>query len=301
MQAIAIDTGATKISVAVIDDAANIHYKKRFANPRIGPLILESYHAIISEILAEFSIDAIGIGTGGQIDPQNGSVIASSNIYKQYDKLEIKKDLEGFFNIPTSVDNDGRVALYGEKWVGAVKEYKNVAAIILGTGVGGGLLINGEIYYGNGYRAGEIGHSILHPGGVLCLCGQEGCAEQYISASALWRELNKKKGYKTAQDGYDFFEILKKGDEDAKSVLDLFVENLAVCCVNITNILAPEAILLGGGLSEVSECWWEQFQQSYYAKINPNIIKTDLLLALKGNDAALFGAARIAFKALDKA
>jgi len=312
----AIDTGGTKIAGAAVDENGNILYRLSYPNTgRTGPFILDTYERIVGDLQKKFQISAIGIGTGGRIDPRDGTVIYATSVYKDYIGLSIGTIMTKRCAVPTAVDNDCRVAVCGERWKGAAQGYASVFGIILGTGAGGGFIQGGSIVPGAAFGAGEIGHLVLHPGGKLCDCGQRGCAEQYISGTALWQAYNSKAGGGGAgggrsagggaggggreiTSGYEFFQLLGDSDPIAQSIMDDFTVDLATCAVSVSNLLSPQAILVGGGLIDTADIWWERFTSAYSEYGNDHCRKTVLLKAATGNNAALLGAACIAFERL---
>lgn len=301
MQVIAIDTGGTKIAGALVDSAGNILQKVQFPNEgRCGTFIMNTYRRIIEELGKNGGYDAVGIGAGGRIAAQTGKVLYAVDIYQDYIGLEIKKTLEMEFQKPVFVTNDCRAALLGEVWQGGACGYEKVLALILGTGVGGGFLYNGELLDGNKGGLGEFGHMILHPGGHLCKCGQKGCVEQYLSGTALWHNYNTLQNEEQIHSGYEFFRLLEEGNSAAARVLENFTEDLAVCLVNLANAFDPDAILLGGGLIDVHSFWWDEMQKKFRSYGNIHVKSLPLLAARNGNGAALIGAAKFAFDGLSR-
>ena len=296
MIAAAIDTGGTKINGAAVDEEGNILKKIRIENTgRTGAFIMDAYRKILRELTEAFPIKAVGIGAGGRIDERAGKVLYAVGIYQDYIGLPMKQLLEEEFQLPTAVTNDCRAGLIGEKWKGSAAGYENVTGIILGTGVGGGVIDHHRILEGAFSGFGEIGHMILHPGGRLCTCGQRGCAEQYISGTALWQIYNERSGSASLSSGYEFFGRVQHNDGIALEVLKEFQLDLASCAVSCANLLDPEVILIGGGLADTADYWWDGFT-AYYREIgNQHTQNQKLILAARGNDAALLGAARIAF------
>ena len=306
----AIDTGGTKIAGAAVDGDGDILYHLSYPNTgRNGVFILDTCEQIVRDLQKRFQISAIGIGTGGRIDPNGGTVVYATEVYKDYTGLSIGKIMAERCALPAAVDNDCRAAVYGECWKGAARGYDDIFGIFLGTGVGGGYILDGCLVHGAGFGAGEAGHLILHPGGKLCECGQKGCAEQYISGTALWQSYNSKaKCAETAiknkaggaeiTSGHEFFQLLRGLDPVAQSIMDEFTVDLAVCAVSLSNLLSPQVILIGGGLIDTADMWWERFISAYYESGNAHCRNTVILRAATGNNAALLGAARIAFERL---
>jgi len=292
---IAIDTGATKIAAAVVSDSGDILASMQLPNTgRSGPSIIEAYLMIITEFQKSFPISAVGIGAGGRVDPLDGKVLFATDIYTDYIGISIGTEVTKQCGLPTFVDNDCRVAVYGEYWKGSAKGFEDVFGIILGTGVGGGYIQNGKPVYGSGFSAGEIGHAILHPNGKACLCGQHGCVEQYLSGTALWESYNSIAENNTISSGYEFIELLDSEDTIAKIVMETFIQDLAVCTVSVANLISPDAILFGGGVMDTANRWWKRFEEVYLSTGSTHCRSVKLLRAETGNNAALLGAAWIA-------
>lgn len=295
----AIDTGGTKISGAAVDENGTILKKIRIENSgRSGPFIMDAYRRILTELQKDFPLDAIGIGAGGRIDEKQGTVLYAVGIYTDYIGLPIRRLLEQEFHLPTAVTNDCRAALAGEQWLGAAVGCQNVTGIILGTGLGGGVISRGHLLPGSFGGLGEIGHMLLHPGGRPCTCGQSGCAEQYLSGTALWKSYNQRLGWDALHSGYEFFELIGKRDKTALAILESFQKDLASLSVTLANLLDPELILIGGGLADTASCWWDGFLEHYHRIGNLHTQNQRLALASRGNDAPLLGAAHLAFQAL---
>lgn len=253
-------------------------------------------------------IAAIGAGIPGMIESSSGTVLYSNNLgwvkveFVRLLKQELKKD------IPIYISNDANVAALGESGFGAAKGYKDSILITLGTGVGGGVIINDKIFAGNKGAGAELGHMVIKIGGEKCTCGRRGCFESYCSATALIRETVKAMqrdnnsqlweiccgkvdnvNGKTAFDGY-------YTDKTAKTVVDNYINHLAEGLCNLANIFRPQAILLGGGISKQGEMLInmvkKKFDKSLYGtKLGPQV---DIKLASLRNDAGFLGAVALA-------
>ncbi|MDR1651002.1 MAG: ROK family protein [Synergistaceae bacterium] len=286
----ALDVGGAKIAAAAVDEDGKILHRTRYANEGGGAFVLDVCGRAVRGLMERFDISAVGISTVGHVEPAAGRIEFAVNI-EGYAGVAMGDEMRERTGLPAAVGNDGRMALFGERWKGAAQGCGDIFGVVLGTGVGGGYVTGGVPVYGAGYAAGEIGHSILYPGGYPCPCGQNGCAEQYISGSALWKNYNRRAGAHLISSGHDFFKLLEEGGGTARDVLADFVSDLASCAVSIANILAPEAIIFGGGLMDTSDRWWESFKESYLKQGNPRVRVTRLVKAALGNDAALIGAA----------
>lgn len=293
----AIDTGGTKIAGAAVNHNGEILYKVRHPNTkRTGSFILETYAAIVEELRERHLVEAVGIGAGGRIDSAQGRVISAVDLYDDYIGLDIRKHIEEATGLPVVVDNDCRMALYGERWVGAASGIRDMVGVILGTGVGGGMIMADTPLLGNNGGAGEVGHILLHPGGRRCGCGQNGCAEQYVSGTALWRIYNDLIGEPAIASGQEFFKRYTEGDGRAAEILFRFSRDLADFAISLANLMDPEAILVGGGLADTADHWWEEFLTYYRERGSQYVQNIQLLRAQRGNDAALLGAAWLALR-----
>lgn len=298
MNVIAIDSGGTKIVGSVVDHEGNILAQKRHENTgQSGDFFVDTYRRIIGEYKEAFDAKAAAIGCNGRIDIKNGIVLDCAKKYPNWINRPIKAELEAQFGLPVHVDNDCRMGIEGEIWLGAAKGYRSVVGLMIGTGIGGGVAFDGDFVYGACYGAGEIGHTILHPGGRLCNCGQRGCAEMYVSGTALWKGYNMLSGKESMTSGYEFFQAHEKGDGIAKEVLDEFVSDLAYMLVTCCNLLNPDVLLLGGGLTDTKEHWREALERSFEQKASKFNAQTPIAYAKMGNKAALLGAAKMALSA----
>lgn len=297
MIAAAIDTGGTKIIGAAVDDTGRILEKVKLSNTgRTGKFIMDAYKTIIKKLQEQYFIEAIGIGAGGRIDEKEGKVLYAVGIYSDYIGLPIKHCIEKEFKLPVAVTNDCKAALIGEKWMGKAQKIQNVIGIILGTGVGGGVICDDKLLNGCAGGFGEIGHIILYPNGRACTCGQRGCAEQYLSGTALWSSYNEHIVKEKIFSGYEFFEKIDASDFTARKVLEQFKKDLAYFSVTCANVFDPEMLLFGGGLLDTAKYWWDDFVMMYHEIGSEHTRKKKLERAVKGNEAALLGAAKLAFE-----
>ena len=223
------------------------------------------------------------------------------------DTLEMIKDKIGL-DIPVALANDADVATLAEVVYGSAKEYNNAVMFTLGTGVGGGVVINNKLYFGNGGKGAELGHATLIMDGLDCTCGRKGCIECYVSATALIRQtkdqmLNDKdslmwdfvSGDINAVDGRTAFECAKKGDNSAIKVQDNYIKYLGESMLNMFNIFRPDVFILGGGVSAQGKYLIDKLtkyceDRNYGYKFSP---KVKIVTASLGNDAGIIGAANI--------
>lgn len=311
---IGIDLGGTTIKFAILSEDGVIQQKWSIETNvqnegiNIVPSIIESInHRLNSSGLTPSDFLGIGMGSPGTVDRKNGTVIGAYNL--NWRTLQPVKDLiQTGTGIPFYMDNDANVAALGEGWKGAGEGCVNVVFVTLGTGVGGGIISDGRLIHGATGAAGEIGHMIVDPNGYQCTCGNIGCLETVASATGivrLARDLSK--GFtgesalkKLIDDGQKvtskiIFELAQRGDKLAHMAADKFYFYLGLACANIANILNPEAIVIGGGVSAAGDPLLqgttEYFQKFAFPQIRTS---TEMKLAQLGNDAGVIGAASLA-------
>ncbi len=290
---IGIDIGGMSVKLGVVDNNKIIDKKVvEVTKTSTAGDIVNDLVNVCNEFMAKYSISKIGVGTPGLIT--NGKVSAANLPFKGFNLADA---LEEKLNIPVNVENDANCAALGESKAGAAKDVKNTILITLGTGIGGGIIINNKIYRGRG-NAGEIGHICLESGGKLCNCGKRGCWEQYASVSALIKltedavkENPQSILSKIALDngkvnGETVFLGVEMGCEIAKAVLDNYVTYLADGINSLISLFDPEMILLSGGLSNAGLKLLAPLKK----KINSSVY---ISLSMLKNDAGLIGAANL--------
>lgn len=300
MNALSIDSGGTKVVGAVVDQHGRILAKVRYDVPkRDGDCLIEIYTNIFNQYRSKFQIDVVGVGANGRIDPVRG-IVLDSGVHANWDGRHLLEELQTVWgNIPICIHNDCHCAIKGELWKGAAHEFDIVAGIIIGTGLGGALVDHGRFWYGNRYSAGEIGHTILHQQGFSCYCGQKGCAERYVSGTALWQNYNLLLGKESLNSGYQFFDRYRAGDPIALNVMNDFIDGLKLLMINISNLCAPEAILIGGGIADTRDVWGKTLEERYRNEVSEYMKDTRIIYTSTGNDAAVYGAAKFAFELLE--
>ena len=266
---VGVDMGGTKILAAVIDAKGEIvQQAKRATKPKKGPEeVIERITRCIREAIdsAELNpsqIRAIGIGSPGPLDPETGVIIFAPNL--GWSNVPLKAKLEANLSIPTFVDNDVNVGTLGEYAFGAGQGVKNLVGIFVGTGIGGGIILDGKLFHGVNKTAGEVGHMIVEAKGPRCGCGNFGCLEAVASRTAITRDLQKailKKGKKsklTELNGGNLDLIrskaiaraVKHGDKPTIKVVQRAAKYLGISVASIVHFLNPEMVVLGGGVVE---------------------------------------------------
>ena len=286
MNRIGIDLGGTKIEGILTDENYNTITRKRIpTNQDEGyNSILDSIKNLILELVQE-SNDKVSIGvcTPGALSLGTG-LIKNSNTQCLIGK-DFQNDLKNILHCNVSIENDANCFALAEAKLGAGKNSNLVFGVIMGTGVGGGIIIDGKIHHGRTNIAGEWGHHCLHPEGNICYCGNKGCVETYISGPAL-----EKKWSNLTNQNQLLPEIIKSSDNPnflnwKKSFLDDFGLSLA----NVIDILDPDMIILGGGVSNI-DFLYDEGKNSIYKKVFSDIVDTPITKNELGDSAGVFGA-----------
>ena len=256
---IGVDVGGTSIKTGVVNHEGDIIAKAAVPTPRndndaFCKAILKCIKdAMNVAALKPSDIEAIGVGSPGMVDRDNGVLRKANNI--GFSNVPVRKYLkENLSDVSVLVENDANCAALGEFY--KTNNLKNFIYITLGTGVGGGIIINGSLFTGTDGAAGELGHMVTHAGGRECCCGRKGCWETYASVTGLIKttcEHRKEiKGISPDEKitGRTVFDLAKKGDDAARRVRDMWIEEVAIGIVDIINIFRPDEILIGGAISK---------------------------------------------------
>ncbi len=295
---IGVDLGGTKISASVVNDQGAIVQSAVVATGAAdGPqAVIQRMADLIKGLMRGHEVEAIGVGTPGYVDVDQGKVLFVSDNLPGWSGTELKRELSQRFSMPVAVANDANCAALCESWVGAGHDLDSFLMITLGTGVGGALYTRKTgIWYGHSWRGAEIGHFILYPGGIPCNCGQIGCVDQYISGTAIQNAYRRKTG--ATRDAKAIFGAAEAGDPVCVEIVERFAYDVAVFMTTLKNILDPQAFIVGGGLIYARHLWWEPVRQHLAA----NCIGgegTIMLPAQYLNDAGCIGAAKVALDAL---
>jgi len=306
---IGVDLGGTNIAVGLVRlDTKSI--VRQFSVKTNAPRSCESISADIAEVAKKLcsqegiklsDLNWIGIATPGIV--KDDVVLVAFNL--GWTNAEFGRILSEITGRPTYVANDANAAAYAEAIWGSGKDAKTLVAFTLGTGVGGGIVINGKIWEGmNGFAA-EMGHTILVPGGRSCACGKRGCIEAYCSASALIKETKRMMkiypesvmwrlcdGDIERVSGKTAFRAKDEGDEAASIVINEFIDNLAIGIENVVNILQPDVVCVGGGISREGEVLLAPLRERVlHGTFGVEDLRTKVVAATFKNDAGIIGAA----------
>ncbi len=305
---ICLDVGGTKVLGAIFNEKDEIIYrlKKRSKSGGEGSADVEKVIVdVVEEMIRESGIDrsklnAVASCAPGVIDQDKGIVLFTPNLpWRNYDMAGAMREK---FGVPFYVGNDVNLGVLGEYHYGAARGYKNIVGFFVGTGLGGGLILNGSLYTGNQFKAAEYGHMILDPEGPLCNCGQRGCLEAFSSKMGMSAYIRQQisRGRESmmseaVQDGVFRSKKLKKalaaGDKVAEEAVDRACHYLAVATGNMINTFSPDLILYGGG---VIEAMGDLFLNKILSEVDrycmPQIRSTvEIKTASLGDDSILYG------------
>lgn len=264
MKYLGIDIGGTSVKLGLVTDKGKIlasdNYEVAFDNYKTP--IFETVKKSIERFLKDNSINknelmGIGVSATGQVNSNTGVIVGVGGNIKNWCNTEIKKELEEIYNLKTTVINDANSMVIGEQWIGKAKNYKNIIGITIGTGVGGGIIVNSNVLLGNIGIAGELGHFSINSNGKVCTCGNIGCYEQYASMTALIKNVKEKYSdignlsiSKDEINGKYIFDELEKGNKELESVVINWIEDIGKGLVSLTHIFNPEIIIIGGAVSK---------------------------------------------------
>ena len=314
---IGIDLGGTSVKLAILTTEGEIQEKWSIKTnilddgSHIVPDIIDSIkQRFDTHGLTKDDFLGVGMGSPGVVDSEAGTVIGAYNL--NWKTLQLVKDqFEAAIGLPFFIDNDANVAALGEQWVGAGNNNPNVVFMTLGTGVGGGVIAAGNLIRGVKGAGGELGHiTVDFDEPFACTCGKKGCLETVASATGI---VNLSRRYadqyagdaklkQMIDDGQDVtakdvFDLAKEGDDLALIVYRHFSEYLGVACANIAAVLNPAYIVLGGGVSASGEFLLDGVRKVFAENSFPQIKEsTQIVLATRGNDAGVLGAASLVLK-----
>lgn len=284
MYKIGVDLGGTKTEAILLDENLNVLERKRVSTPQNDyQEIINAISSLVLDISKNISDFSLGICTPGAISKQTG-LIKNSNTQCLIGK-PLKEDLENKLGKKISIENDANCFAMAETKMGTASGFNVVFGVIMGTGVGGGIIINGKIHHGKTNIGGEWGHHTLHRNGNSCYCGKTGCVETYISGPSLEKQWNKLTGKSQT-----LSEILLNIDNEiGQRWKNEFLENFGHGLANIIDILDPDVIVLGGGLSNIDFLYTEG-KESVYNKVFSDLVDTPILKNKLGDSAGVFGA-----------
>lgn len=302
-----VDIGGTGVKVGLFNETGNLTDKWTFDTRRTedGKDVLKDVAEFIKLKMDEMKLDkdqilGIGVGLPGPVR-EDGYVREFANLGMA--DFNIVDELSELTGLTVKAGNDANIAALGEQWKGSGKGFQSMVMVTLGTGVGGGVIINGKILAGSAGAGGEIGHMLVNPKEERhCGCGKCGCLEQYASATGIVRiakEMAAKYEKDSALTRADnitaklVFDLAKENDELALAVVDEACRYLGMALANVAQVVDPEAFVIGGGVSQAGEILIEHVIKHYVPYVMESLKDRKFILASLGNDAGIYGAARL--------
>jgi len=314
MYRVGIDLGGTNIAVGIVDEQGKMTYKdstltlhaQRTSEELVEAMAEFTLQVVKAAGLTLDDIISVGIGSPGTPDAKNGILLYANNL--NMFNVPMREIMQRTINKPIYIGNDANCAALGEVVAGGAKETDTAIMITLGTGVGGGIVINNKIYDGFNNAGGELGHFVMVVDGEYCTCGRNGCFEAYSSATALINqtikaakenpesEINKIVNNDLDKiDGKTAFDAMRAGDTAGKAVVENYIRYLGEGIVSLINIFQPEVLLIGGGISKEKEALFGPLNEmaKKYAYSKDESKQTKIMPAVLGNDAGIIGAAML--------
>ena len=312
--AIGIDLGGTNMRAGLVDENGRIVKKegKKTQTGRDMLAIIRDMGLLAANVVEESGaaladIRGIGVGSSGTPDNGAGTLVYSCNL--PFINAPLRREIRKVIDLPVYIGNDANVAALAESSFGAARGTRHSVTITLGTGVGGGVIINERIYGGFNEAGAEIGHMVIKSGGEPCTCGRRGCFESYASATALGRETERAAAAhpesllnrliaenKGKADGRTAFLAMREGDATGTAIVGQYLDDLAEGLANVVNVFMPEVIVIGGGVCNEGEALLLPVRERVKSRIYPaqGVPMTTIKLAELGNDAGIVGAAMLA-------
>jgi glucokinase len=288
-----VDIGGTKILGGIIDEKGILKKQiKVSSEAKSGrEVLLNNLFKCIDELIKD-DIKSMGICIPGFVNYDTGTIEYAAGNMPGLTGCHLGNILKERYKTRVIIENDANAAAFGEGWIGGAKGIKDFTMISLGTGIGGAIVVNGELSRGATWCAGEFGHSILIPGGKECSCGEKGCLEMYASGTAIYQRFNELIGQNKVSGAREVFDLVKSNDNIAIQVIEEFAFYISVCLKNIRRYINSEVVVIGGGLIDAREFWWDRVT---------SLIPKDLIIspAKLGSTAAMFGAAKLAIDSAD--
>ena len=294
---LAFDFGGTKLTATSLltdqltADTPQWHAHRRVFSPHDGSaqFDIDTMIQLGKELLRIHKLAGIGVSFGGPVDYDVGLVRLSHHV-PGWENTPLQSMLEDAFRVPVRVDNDANVAALGEWRFGAGQGVDSLLYVTVSTGVGGGWVLQKRPFRGASGMAGEIGHTVVDPNGPVCLCGKRGCVERLASGPYMAQDLAAKLGVPDEQiSGRDVAEMAAQGNGDAQQILLRGAWALGTGIGNAANLINPQRVVLGGGVTKSGELWWKTVRQTAHETSLPEI-EFDIIPAAFADDAPLWGA-----------
>ena len=292
---IGLDIGGSKTLAGLVSRQGEIKRALQVATAPSPEAILSAAHSLCESLLAaaDAPVAGIGIGSAGIINAEEGCVIfANENMPGWTGTRLAELDIAG--GLPTTVENDVRALAYGEAVMGAGVDYDSLLCVTVGTGIGGALIMDGEVWHGADYSAGEIGYLVVDwPGDAPLIL------DQYASGPAIERAYQAAAGGGNRLPLTDIAQLARAGDASAAEIIVAKARRLGVVLAGCATAINPAAVVVGGGVPQVGALWWDALEAGFRENLPPPVAATPLLPARLGANAVLLGAALLAWKAVD--
>lgn len=306
---VGIDLGGTNIAAGLVNDEGKIIAKKsiptgahRSAEEIIADMAKAAIDVVTENGHSMDEIVSVGIGSPGAIDKSKGELVYANNL--PFSHTPMRDEMQKYINKPVYIENDANCAAWAEAMAGGTKGIQDSVAVTLGTGVGGGIVINGRLYSGFNFIGGELGHKVIVLDGEPCSCGRKGCWEAYASATALIRQTKEAAEADKNSKMWDYykkdgkfsgrtaFAAARDGDKAAKTVVDNYVKYVGTGLADIVNIFQPEVIVVGGGVANEGDALMNPVREYVNSQTYAKDVKACRIeRAFLGNDAGIIGAA----------
>lgn len=303
---IGVDLGGTNLRTALVNQNGEVADKVKEptrasdGHARVVQKLIENIKAQQDRAHRNGNVvAAVGVGAPGVIHADTGVVVKSPN-FPDWNNLPLKKELEAALALPVFIENDANAAALGEQWRGAGRGKNSMIFLTLGTGVGGGIVLNGRIWPGADGMAGEIGHMTIIPDGRRCGCGNTGCLEMYASSRGIVMAYLERSSRHRMITSEEIYQAAREGDVLAGDVMKDMGRLLGIGIANLVNIFNPELIVIGGGVKDA----WHLFIEATREEIKKRAFeypaeRTQIVPSMLGDDAGMIGAAALAFQKLN--
>lgn len=305
MKYLGIDIGGTSVKIGLVTEIGEILYSDNYSvsfdnyETPIFETVKKSIEVFLAKnLITKYDIQGIGVSATGQINTNTGTVVGVGGNIRNWCGAEIKNELEKIYKVKTTVINDANSMIIGEQWLGKGKDYRNIIGITIGTGVGGGIIVDSNILLGSIGIAGEVGHFSINSDGELCTCGNRGCYEQYASMTALIKEVKKNYEYidnfnysVDEVNGKVIFEVIEKGNDKLELILKEWIANIGNGLVSLVHIFNPEIIIIGGAVSKQEKLFIDPLRKYVESRVMKKFgEKLKIERAQLENQAGLVGA-----------
>ena len=292
---IGVDVGGTKIAVGALANETELIYEERVPTEAAagGAQVMQRIGDAVERALqAAPNASAIGVSTGGVVDRQGVIRFATASI-PDWVGTDVRGTLAARFGLPVAVENDGQAATLAEALIGAGRGYRSVLGVTVGTGIGGGYVVDGQIYHADDRSGLELGHIAVERDGRLCPCGRHGCLEAYASGGCLVTEYNERAAAPLST-GEQVVAAAQAGDPAALMAIRVVGAWLGYGVASMVNVLSPSVVVIGGGVARIGDLYFDSVRAAFRAQVYPPLVETPILPAALRNHEGVIGAGLLA-------